>query len=341
MQKKLAAPKETFTSKSGVEHEFSGNAALNDLLVGLLVKTGQLEKDRSDYVFDYDNQFIPTGKHDAKRSYKQADGYLPGIASIDNMPVFIEGRNGNSQVKYQQAQTLEKAYANLASEGVQIDKSRMDCGSFSREIVNVAEQNCNHFYIRAQRCKNLHGIVSQIKDWEEVEINRKNYQVASIEYAPFGGGKTYRYVISREKTKSAQGDLFTGDSFKYRATLTNDREMRGLDVILFYNAGGNSERLFDDLPAGQARMNNDFLWKRCPFSFLEHNTVHLLVMAICRNLYHLLLARISQKVDFVKSNFRLKRFIFLFMTVPAKWINRGRQWILKLFTDKAYHPILE
>lgn len=334
MQKELSAPKETFTSKSGVKHEFSGNPGLNNLLVGLLVKTGQLEKEKPDYVFDYDNQFIPTGKYDAKRSYKQADGYFPGVASIDNMPVFIEGRNGNSQVKYRQAQTLEKAYANLAREGVQIDKSRMDCGSFSREIVNVVEQNCNHFYIRAQRCKNLHGIVSQIEGWEEVEINRKNYQVASIEYAPFGGEKTYRYVISREKTKSAQGDLFTGDSFKYRAILTNDREMGDLGVIRFYNARGNSERLFDE-------MNNDFLWKKMPFSFLEQNTVHLLVMAICRNLYHFLLSKISEKTGFVKSNFRLKRFIFRFMTVPAKWIKRGRQWILKLFTDKAYHPLLE
>lgn len=97
MQKELSAPKETFTSKSGVKHEFSGNPGLNNLLVELLVKTGQLEKEKPDYVFDYDNQFIPTGKYDAKRSYKKADGYFPGVASIDNMPVFIEGRNGNSQ----------------------------------------------------------------------------------------------------------------------------------------------------------------------------------------------------------------------------------------------------
>jgi hypothetical protein len=334
MQKELAAPKETFKSKSGVEHEFSGNPALNKLLVGLLVKTKQLDKNRTDFVFDYDNQFIPAGKHDAKRSYKQADGYFPGIASIDNMPVFIEGRNGNSQVKYRQAQTLEKAYANLAGAGIEIDKSRMDCGSFSKEIIRVVEGNCKHFYIRAQRCDNLQGIVSQLEEWEKVEIGHKRYEVASVEYAPFGQEKTYRYVISREELKSDQRDVFTGKGFKYRAILTNDREMSDLEVIEFYNKRGTSERLFDE-------MNNDFLWKKMPFSFLHQNTVHLLIMAICRNLYHFLLSHISKKVSFVKSTFRLKRFIFRFMTVPVKWMYRGRRWILKLFTEKAYHPLLE
>ena len=334
MQKELAGAKSTFTSDNGVKHEFADNPLLNGLLLQLLIKTGQLEKNQSDYVLDYDNQFIPTGKYDAKRSYKKADGYFPGIASINNMPVYIEGRNGNSQVKYKQAQTLKKVYANLAAEGIKIDKSRMDCGSFSKEIIEVVEQNSNLFYIRAQRCQSLYDIVCQIENWQEVEIGHIIYQVASVEYAPFQDKKTYRYVISREKVETNQGNLFTDESFKYRAIITNDRQMSDLEVIQFYNARGNSERLFDE-------MNNDFLWKKMPFSFLEQNTVYLIIMAICRNLYHFLLQRISEKISFVKTSFRLKRFIFRFMTVPAQWTYRGRQWMLRLFTHKPYHLLLE
>lgn len=37
-------------------------------------------------------------------------GYFPGIASINNYPVYIENRNGNSNVKYKQAETLKRAY---------------------------------------------------------------------------------------------------------------------------------------------------------------------------------------------------------------------------------------
>ena len=99
---------------------------------------------------------------------------------------------------------------------------------------------------------------------------------------------------------------------------------------LFYS---ESERLFDE-------MNNDFLWKKMPFSFLQENTVFLIMMAIYRNLFHFLTDFVSKKLDFIKPNYRLKKFIFRFMIVPAKWIKQGRMKVLKLFSDKKYHLLL-
>ena len=334
MQKELATEKEVFVSDSGVLHEFNTNKKMNQLMLGLLLKTGQLSSKDKGHILDYDNQFIPTGKYDSKRSYKKEDGYFPGIASIGNLPVYIEGRNGNSNVKYKQDETLQKTFDVLEEGNIKIAHGRMDCGSFTKDVVSVLEANTSFFYVRAQRCANLQGIVSGIDHWQIVEIGHKEYQVASIEYAPFGREKTYRYVISREKRTNAQADLFTGDHFIYRAIMTNNREMTDLEVIHFYNDRGNSERLFDE-------MNNDFLWKKMPFSFLQENTVFLIMMGICRNLYHFLTEHISKRLDFIKPNFRLKKFIFRFMTVPAKWIKKGRQWVLKLFTSKEYHPLLE
>ena len=87
-------------------------------------------------------------------------------------------------------------------------------------------------------------------------------------------------------------------------------------------------------------MNNDFGWKNLPFSFLQQNTVYMLLMAMCRNFYLIILKKIAQKVSFVKTNFRLKKFIFRFVVVPFKWIKRGRQKILKLFTQKPYQLLL-
>lgn len=334
MQKELATKKETFISDSDTQHEFCTNKKMNQLMLSLLLKTGQLSPKHTDYILDYDNQFIPTGKYDSKRSYKKEDGYFPGIASIDNLPVYIEGRNGNSNVKYKQDETLQKTFDVLKEGDIKVRHGRMDCGSFTRDVVSVLEANTTFFYIRAQRCANLHEIVSEIDHWQTVEIGYKEYQLASIEYAPFGGKKEYRYVVSREKKQNAQGNLFTGDDFTYRAIMTSNREMTDLEVVDFYNDRGNSERLFDE-------MNNDFLWKKMPFSFLQENTVFLIMMGICRNLYHFLTGYISRKLNFIKPNFRLKKFIFRFMTVPAKWIKRGRQWVLKLFTSKEYHPLLE
>ena len=87
-------------------------------------------------------------------------------------------------------------------------------------------------------------------------------------------------------------------------------------------------------------MNNDFGWKNLPFSFLQENTVYMILMAMCRNFYLIILEKIAKKVDFVLNTFRLKKFIFRFVVVPFKWIERGRQKILKLFTDKPYELLL-
>jgi len=260
MQKELATEKETFVSKSDTKHQFNINRPLNELLVKLLVSTGQLNMQEKEYVFDYDNQFIPKEKHDSKRSYKKALGYFPGIATIGNHPVYVENRNGNSNVKYKQAETLKRAYRTLKESGIRPSRSRMDCGSFTKDVIDVVQQYSDTFYIRAQRCDDLYQNIRQIEQWEQVEIGYKIYQVASIEYKPFGGQVEYRYVIAREHNRDGQGDLFTGDDFKYRAIITNDREMSDLEVIEFYNGRGESERVFDE-------MNNDFLWKKCHFHF--------------------------------------------------------------------------
>lgn len=335
MQKELTTEKETFISDSGVVHEFNINQNLNELMVELLINTGQLNANNKEYVFDYDNQFIPTGKYDTKRSYKKADGYFPGIATIDNMPVYIENRNGNSNVKYKQDETLGRAYKILVDQNIKVKHSRMDCGSFTHDIVKAIEPNTEYFYIRAQRCGTLYNQIKEVQTWKTVKVNNKSYEIASINYSPFGkkNDKEYRYVISREPRADYQASLLTEDHFTYRAIMTNNNEMSDLKVILFYNKRGHSERAFDE-------MNNDFLWNRLPFSFLEENTVFLIVMAICRNLYHFLLGIISAKLDFVKTNFRIKKFIFRFMIVPAKWIKQARRKILKLFSNKQYHLLV-
>lgn len=335
MQKELTTEKETFISDSGTVHEFNINRNLNELMVKLLINTGQLAPNNKEYIFDYDNQFIPTGKYDSKRSYKKADGYFPGIATIDNMPVYIENRNGNSNVKYKQGETLGRAYKILGDQNIKVKHSRMDCGSFTHEIVQAIEPNTQYFYIRAQRCGTLYDRIKEVQTWKTVRVNNKKYEIASINYSPFGkkSDKEYRYVISREPRADCQTSLLTEDHFTYRAIMTNNSELSDLQVILFYNKRGHSERAFDE-------MNNDFLWNRLPFSFLEENTVFLIVMAICRNLYHFLLGIISEKLEFVKSNFRLKKFIFRFMIVPAKWIKQARRKVLKLFSNKHYHVLV-
>ncbi|TDN95074.1 DDE family transposase [Salegentibacter sp. 24] len=332
LQKSLALGKEIHIGKSGSVNEFSKHPKLNALNLDLLLQSKTLCPNQS-YDLDFDHQFIPCEKYDSKKGYKMKQGYFPGVASIGKHIVYVENRNGNSNVKFKQAETLQDTYDLLKSQNIQIDRSRMDCGSFTKEIIKTVQANSERFYIRAQRCGELSNKIKNVQQWQTVKIGLFDVEVCSIEYTPFGGKKTYRYVISREKNHTGQTDAFFGDAFTYRAIATNDLASTDKEIIEYYNQRGTSERIFD-------QMNNDFGWKNLPFSFLEENTVYMILTAMCRNFYLMLLEKLSKKIPFVKPYFRLKKFIFRFVTVPFKWIRRARQRILKLFTKKPYHLLV-
>jgi hypothetical protein len=332
VQKELATSTKTIFSKNTIENEINTNTTLNYLNIKFLNKLNVFNSTTL-YDLDFDNQFVETEKYDAKKGYKMKHGYFPSVASIGKNTVYFENRNGNSNVKFLQYETLEEIFKLLNQNKINIGRARMDCGSFTKDVIKVVEKNANQFYIRAQKCENLTEEIKNVTNWETVEINFKKVQVASIEYKPFSEDKVYRYVISREANQTGQIDAFQQDNFIYRAIITNDFVTSGLDVILFYNQRGASEKIFDEL-------NNDFLWKNLPFSFLNENTVFMMIMAMCRNFYLAIVENFSKKLDFIEPNFRLKKFIFRFVVVPYKWIKKGGQKTLKLFTDKSYERLV-
>lgn len=320
---------------SGVSHEFNLNQKLNDLMVKALKQTGQL-KSYKYYDLDYDNQVQPTEKYDTKKTYKQTYGYQPGIATIENMPVYIEGRNGNSQAKYLQSETLSRAFSILTDNKVRIGRFRADSASYQKDVIQVVESNSKSFYIRAKRCANMDDMIGSVpkEKWEKIRLGIQEMEVADIpDYRPFGSDKSYRLVISRIKRKDAQTDIFSGEAYTYRGILTNDTKTTNADVVAFYNARGESERVFDV-------MNNDFGWAKMPCSFLSENTSFMIMTAIYANFYSYLVGEYSKKLSWLKPNYRLKKFIFRFITVAGKWIKTGRNHVLKLYTKKDYSPLL-
>lgn len=330
--KELATQNLTFTSNQDKSYEFNINNKLNTLNIKSLLLTNQLKKDTY-YDFDYDNQIIATEKYDTKRTYKHNKGYCPGIATIGNKIVYIENRDGNANVKFEQASTLKRAYKLLNDNSIKINRSRMDAGSYSKEIIEVVATNSKLFYIRANRSAELYNQITQIKTWKPVEINFINYEVASLEFTQFFAEKKYRLIIMREKSNQMQADLFTGDSMIYRSILTNDWDCSEKEGIEYYNQRGGSEKLFDV-------MNNDFGWKHLPCSFMNENTAYLIIMAMLKNFYNYYIAKVSVIFENIQPTTRLKRFIFRFISVAGKWVFSGRQWVLKLYTNKPYDALL-
>lgn len=323
----LAIVNTTYTSDTGKSYDFNAATKLNSLLVKVLKNTGQLMAGES-YDLDFDHQFIETEKYDAKMTYKKFTGYSPGVAVIGDLIVGIENRDGNANVRFHQQDTLERIYSNLESENIHIKRSRMDCGSCSREIVETVEKHSELFYIRANRCGSLYDSLLALRGWQREQINGIGYELNSIIVEKWEG-KAYRLVIQRERRLDGEQDLWEGE-YTYRCILTNDYTSTNREIVEFYNLRGGKEHIFDD-------MNNGFGWARLPKSFIAEYTVFLLLTAMIRNFYKFLMGRIDAKAFGLEKCSRIKAFVFKFISVPAKWIRTARHYELNIYTDnKSY-----
>ena len=131
------------------------------------------------------------------------------------------------------------------------------------------------------------------------------------------------------KRNDNQINAFTNEAYNYSAVLTNDLDKTATEVVSFYNQRGAIEKEFDIL-------KNDFGWDNLPFSKLEQNTVFLLFTAICRNLYHHIICAFSKIYKTLNPSFRIKKFIFRFISIPAKWIKNARQNKLRIYGKILY-----
>jgi hypothetical protein len=331
IQKELSTECKEMVSERGVTHKININDRLNDLLVKIATHLEVLRADIKDYCLDFDHQFIPNEKYDSAYSYKHKRGYFPAVASINNTPVYIENRNGNCSVKFQQLDTLKRVISLLASHGIKPAYARMDCGSYIKEVCQYLEQEKITFYIRAEQSHHLLYNASLNRDWKNIEIGVNSYEACSMEHS--FGENTFRVVAYRWLNESRQMNILSGDAYQYLFLLTNDKEKDEKTIIEFYNQRGNAERLFDI-------QNNDFNWKRMPFSFLEQNTVYLIIMAICHVLYQWLIVVFSKCFDFLKPVHRLKKFIFGLVCNVGKVIRSGRRQVVKLFTTGNIFPMI-
>jgi len=337
--KELAKPQSEFTAPRGIsKHYFSINKDLNRLNLKLLklLSSSQLEKG---VVLDYDNTLIYSKKEDSLMTYKKQCGYAPGVGIVGQNIVYVENRNGNSGAANLQDETLERMFSLLKEENIKVDCFRADAASYRRLTLKTIIENSNRFYIRAVMSESLDEAIKQIDDWQEVELENEIAYRGSTMFIPFEKiikriksnekFEPYRLVVTKVKRSDGQINLYTGEACNYSAILTNDQDKSDDEVVDFYNQRGAAEKEFDVL-------KNDFGWNNMPFSKLEFNTVFLIFSAICRNIYNEIINVFSQKVEGLLPIFRIKKFIFRFICIPAKWIKTGRTYKLRLYGEIAF-----
>ena len=164
---KLKTPNQVYASKNDVRHEFNVNIKANELLAEVIVYTGML-KPGYGYTMDYDNIALENEKYDSTRTYKMFYGYQPGVAFIGKLPVYIEGRNGNSNAKYKMEETLERCFSIIKKKGIRIEHFRSDCAAYQKEVISLTESNAKYFYIRARASADLYESCKNIEKWRKI-----------------------------------------------------------------------------------------------------------------------------------------------------------------------------
>ena len=332
--KSLSDRPQSFTTKRGEkDHQFSLAEEMNRLNIKMLSLLPDFQK--KDVVLDYDNTVIFTEKADARRTYQKELGYFPGVGMVGKHIVYVENRNGNSTAQVLQHETIERMVTLLGENSITIDAIRADSASYSYEIIQSMEKAARRIFLKARMTHTIEGAISGIKEWKEIKVGGETLLRGSTTFVPFeryargnkektDSLKEYRLVVTKEARRDGQINLFTGEAYNYSPIMTNDFEMTDDEVVYFYNARGAEERLFDEL-------KNDFGWNKMPFSKLEQNTVFLLLMAMCKNLYTHMIVKFSQVIKSLSPNFRIKKFIFRFICIPGKWVVSGRTRKLRLY----------
>ncbi len=331
--KELSLPKVILKTPRGQSlHQFSINKKINALNLKMLTSLKVLSN--KELTLDYDNTIIFTNKADSANTYKKEYGYAPGVGMIGNHIVYVENRNGNSNPRTLQDQTVTRMFNLLDQHNIKIDAFRADSGSYLYEVVNLASRKAKHFYIKTRMSAALSKAINAIDNWQRIESSTEIIYRGETQFKPFIRTnrdaiapkllQTYRLVVSKIERNDKQVNLFTNEAYLYSAILTNDWDQDADEIVFFYNQRGTIEKEFDVL-------KNDFGWNNLPFSKLEQNTVFMIFTAMCRNLYHYIITLFSKKFKNLKANFRIKKFIFRFVTIPAKWIKTSRQYKLKIY----------
>lgn len=336
--KDLSLPKETFTTVRGTkEHEFSFNNRLNKLNLTILNRCRP--QGMGTDVLDYDNTILFTQKADAKLTYLKDTGYNPGVGLMGSNVVYFENRNGNSDAQTLQQDTLKRMFKMLEIESIPVKVFRADSATYQLSTLSVVDRNVDRFYVRARMNETLAKAIHTVKHWDEVKLGEHTVFRGETMFTPFVSTakrnrqehllKQYRLVVTKEKKANGQIDLFTNEAYHYSAVVTSDFEMSKDEVVIFYNQRGRSEKEFDVL-------KNDFGWDHMPFSLMEQNTVYLIITAICRNIYGHIIEAFSKRFLRLRSNFRIKKFIFRFICIPAKWVRRARGEYLRIYGNIGY-----
>lgn len=312
-------------------HEINENPKFNELLPSLSVALGLIPQNTEGLTLDFDHVINENEKWDSKKTYKLTNGYNPCFANIGDCTVYYENKNGNSPAKFRQKETFTNIFKNLNNNNISISFVRADSASYQKEVIDLIQDNKALFYIRNVSSQRFRDTCIAHKEWTKTTYNNENIEVASVDYKPFNGEKSYRVVVTRKQVIKDGEELFDELKYQYYGIITNDKSKSEEQVISFYNQRGHVSENYNK------NLLNDFNIKHLPHMDLDTNTVYMGFMAITGILFEWIKkVAVQNKVKGVKIIHRVKRFFYQYISVCAKIVTHAREQIIVIFSPDEY-----
>ncbi|MDQ3192715.1 MAG: transposase [Bacteroidota bacterium] len=314
--------KKAETQKCYKSHEVNSSEKFNEMLIDGALLVGVLNKEQK-YTLDYDTTEIINKIKHSRRFYKGngKKAYSPAVAMINNIPIYIENRNGDSNAAFNLSETIEKALNLLEKKGIQIETIRVDAAGFSMGFVQMAENRGLKYVTRAKSPK-VRNEKKFIRNWTKVNNSKISTEFGDTTIY-FGDNET-RLIVRKTKEPTKEPEFW--------GLISNDFEKTNEEIVDYYAKRGDSENLFSSL--------NEFGWKLLPMRKFEHNTVYLYITAFNYILFRFITELFESHSPYVTKKMELKTFTDKFMAVSSIWegdslnfLSRGKDYLrLSAFT---------
>lgn len=190
-----------------------------------------------------------------KFSYQHTRGYHPLFAVIAGSGELLHARlrGGNANSGRGAASFTRQALSRLrrASRSQEV-VVRADSGFYSGKVVKACEDHDARFSISVRLHRTHHELIEKIPEsaWKEIPYWQEgSAAVAETTYIPFGGKRSYRFIVRRVEPTPGSQLALRGLNYSYFAFITN-REGETLELEADHRQHAEIELVIRDLKYG-------------------------------------------------------------------------------------------